>query len=577
MPDPIDAQTAEFVRQAACSDKYASYLRDLLTELIDVNTAGEGSIADIASRENRLFDIISRELSSCGVEIHIERVPVDPAIGDDPHYTVPLYAMQATGEFLPADRIYENRCNLVASIGGSAVEKGIRPVILHAHVDVVPPWFPARREGDRIFGRGACDNKSQVAILLAQIRLLRDLQAEVGSSAKRSHIYQFVIDEEIGGNGSLALARDPRWANASVIVHETTGLRPYCAHRGCVYYRCRLSTAGAANLSALEMFPLAVIAMENEGRRIREESNAPMFLPTHVQTNHGMLGGFGRACGAVCDHVAIEVTSAAQANAERIRMNLIEFLDEGIAEYVKLYGDKSRELDPATGKPKVARHFDVRVTPGPEFHRIRLDFFGKGGHMGALAECDNAITKAAYLLGFLLQILQRIPQVRTFSRLLDQPGMQTPADPTQTTTELWLQGGQGFTPAHRMEDIKSRLAAAVQRGVQRYCQTRRVPFDPSMVQMHFDLLHNDAYADSPDCEPMVALREAFSALGKPWPEPVAWETSCDARLYHHRGCPVAIFGAGPLEAAHGPDEYVDIPEMQEALAASTLATWSMIK
>jgi acetylornithine deacetylase/succinyl-diaminopimelate desuccinylase-like protein len=128
-----------------------------------------------------------------------------------------------------------------------------------------------------------------------------------------------------------------------------------------------------------------------------------------------------------------------------------------------------------------------------------------------------------------------------------------------------------------MEDIKSRLAAAARRGVELYCRMRRIPFDETMVQMSFDLLHNDAYADSPDSEPMQALQTAFIAVGEPWPEPVAWETSCDARLYHHRGSPAAIFGAGPLEAAHGPDEYVDIPEMQRALAISTLATWAMIQ
>jgi len=579
MSHPIDAAAAEFVRHAAESEQYARYLADLLVELIDVNTAGEGTIADIAARESRLFDIIERELSAGDADLRIERIPLDPAIAADPHYTVPLYALGPNGTPLPIERIYANRCNLVATADGGnmAGASGQPPVVLNAHVDVVPPWYASRREGDRIFGRGACDNKAQVAILLAQVRLLRELQAKLGRTARRPRVYQFVIDEETGGNGSLALASDPRWAGASVLVHEVTGLRPYCAHRGCVYYRCRLSTAGTPNLSAIEMFPLAVIAMENEGRRIREESNLPLFLPTHVQTNHGTLGGFGRACGAVCDHVAFEIAVQARANAERITMNLVQFLEDGVAEYVKLYGDKTRERDPATGKPKVARHFDVRVTPGPRFHLIRLDFYGKGGHMGALFECDNAITKAAYLLGFLLQIARKLPPVRIFPRLLDKPQDAPPADPREAVpTELWLQGGQGFTPAHRMEDVKTRLAAAARRGVERFCQMRRIPFDESMVQMSFDLLHNDAYADSPDSEPMQALKSAFAAVGQPWPEPVAWETSCDARLYHHRGCPVAIFGAGPLEAAHGSNEYVDIPEVQRALAISTLATWAMV-
>lgn len=581
MPDPVDTKIVEFVREAAASERYATYLGDLLTELMAINTAGEGTIAQIAAREARLFDVIEREITGAGIEAQTERTPIDPSIAEDPEYTVPLYAIQPDGHPLPVEKIYEHRCNLAAvvpAVSSAAPGSNRPPVVLHAHVDVVPPWYGPRREGSRIHGRGACDNKAQVAILLAQMRLIREMESKFGCSSARSRVYQFVIDEEIGGNGSLALARDPRWAGASVLVHETTGLNVYCAHRGCVYYRCRLSTAGVEGISALEMFPWVVIGMENEGRRIREESNAPLFLPTHVQTNHGMLGRFGHACGAVCDHIAIEVAARARANAERIGMKLIELLEEGVAEYVKLYGDKSRQPDPATGKPKVARHFDVKVTPGPEFHIIRLDVHGKGGHMGALIDCDNAITKAAYLLAFLIQVGQKFPQVRAFARLLDDPGAPRPADPRQAVpTELWLQGGQGFTPSHKMEDIKTRLAAAARRGAESYCRMRRIPFDESMIRMTFDLLHNDAYADSPQSEPMQALKVAFDATGRPWPEPVAWETSCDARLYHHRGSPVAIFGAGPLEAAHGPDEYVDLPEMQEALAISTLATWAMIR
>ena len=75
---------------------------------------------------------------------------------------------------------------------------------------------------------------------------------------------------------------------------------------------------------------------------------------------------------------------------------------------------------------------------------------------------------------------------------------------------------------------------------------------------------------------MQALRRAFAATGEPWPEPVAWQTSCDARLYHAKGHPVAIFGAGKLELAHSRGEYIDVPDVQKALAISTLATWALI-
>ncbi|MBI4579195.1 MAG: M20/M25/M40 family metallo-hydrolase [Planctomycetes bacterium] len=600
MTDVLPPAAIEFIRRSAGSERYADYLREVLVRLVAVNTAGEGSIAEIAAREGQLFDIIQGELAATDSAAGVERVPIDPMIAADPDYTVPLYAIGRDGSVPMAAQIYAGRCNLVATPasvsavaldtrrdsvapGRSASRRESRvagrvddrpPVILHAHIDVVPPWFGPRQEGPRVFGRGTCDNKAQAAILLAQMRLLNELQADLGVAAARRRVYQFVIDEEIGGNGSLALARDPRLAGASVLVHETTGLRPYCAHRGCVYYRCRLSTDGAADISALEMFPFVVLAMEDEGRRIRAESNTPMFLPTHVQTNHGTLGPFGHACGAVCDHVAFEISARARANAERIGMKTIEFLDDAVAEYVKLYGDKTRQRDPVTGQPKVARHFDVKVVPGPEFHTLRLDVYGRGGHMGALFECDNAITKAAYLLAALMRVARQFPAVRAFGRLAEDGA--SGGDPRSVPTELWLQGGQGFTPSHRMEDVKTRLRAAARRGGQEYCRFRRAAFRESMVEMTFDLLHNDAYADSPDSEPMRALRTAFAAVGEPWPEALAWETSCDARIYHHKGCSAAIFGAGALEVAHGPNEYVDIPEMQKALAISTLATWAMI-
>ena len=96
-----------------------------------------------------------------------------------------------------------------------------------------------------------------------------------------------------------------------------------------------------------------------------------------------------------------------------------------------------------------------------------------------------------------------------------------------------------------------------------------------MVTMTFERLHNDAYADAANSPPMQALTTACAALGHAIPKTIAYEASCDARIYHHKGHPVAIFGAGSLEHAHADTEHVDIPEVQKALAVSTLAAWSL--
>ncbi len=561
----LEQTLVDFIRTAACSERYATYLRDTLIELVKVNTAPDADLASSAAREKQLFDLIEREArAALGSDAVVERPAINPAIDSDPDYSPPGYAAR-NGKVPPAGEVYAGRTNL--NVLAPSASGGPPAVILHAHADTVPPWFAARVEGQRVFGRGACDNKAQIALLLAQMKLIREAQEQLGLKAAGGRVYQFTIDEEIGGNGSLSAALDPRYAKLPVLMHDSSDLVPYCAHRGAVWYRCKLSVGSSGAASAVELFPFVVLALEEEGRKLRDETRHPLFTPAHVQTSHGMLGPFGSSPAVVCDHVAVEVMAKSKANPQRVGMKVIEFFEEAMGYYVRLYGDKTRETDPATGKHKVPRHFEVKVTPTPDSTILRIDVFGKSGHMASVAQCDNAITKAAFLFSGLVKAAAKYPQVEALGRLVGDPG---------DGREITLEGGQGFTPSHKMADVQARLAAAARRGVQKYCRHRDRPFDESMVQMTFDRLHNDAYADSPESAPMQAFKAACAAVSHPLPKPLAWEVSCDARIYHHKGHPVAIFGAGKLEQAHADTEHVDIPDLQKALAISTLATWSMI-
>ncbi|MDM8007484.1 MAG: M20/M25/M40 family metallo-hydrolase [Phycisphaerae bacterium] len=560
-PDPA---AVSFVNRLAGSDGYATYLRDTLVSLCAVNTAPDADLAATAAREQELFDLIQREVEGlCGGKGLVERPPINPALGADPAYTPPGYAADRAGRVPPAEQVYAGRTNLLVMVGGSAADTR-RPVVQHAHVDVVPLWTPPRVEDNRIIGRGACDNKAQVAVLLAQIRLLDELQRHLGRQARCGRVYQFAIDEEIGGNGSLSLAMDPRFAGSPIIVHECTELVPYCAHRGCVYYRCRLSTGGGA---AFGMFPHVVTALDEEGRRFQEETQHPLFGVEHVQANPGMLGGYGTTPGSVCDHVAVLLTLGSPSSPQEAATKVERCLAESIRGYCSLHGDKTGDRDAATGRPRLERHFSVECVSRSGPPELRVDVFGIGGHMGALSECDNAITKAAYMLRSVLDSSDKL-----FQDAIIRPGDSDRA----AGDEIVLEGGQGFTPCHRMEDVKTRLLAAARRGVREYCEARGLRFDETMIEMSFDRLHNDAYAADPSIEPMQALLAARKAVGLPAVQVVGWQTSCDARLYHARGCPVAVFGAGRLDVAHSDHEYVDIAEMQQALAISTLAVWAMI-
>ena len=181
--------------------------------------------------------------------------------------------------------------------------------------------------------------------------------------------------------------------------------------------------------------------------------------------------------------------------------------------------------------------------------------------MGALAECDGAITKAAFVLRALMKAAGNYPQIEAHGRLADGPS----SDP------LILEGGQGFVPTHSLEDVTRRLAEAAQAGIQQYCQFRQVRFRPEMVCMSFEKLHNEAYASNLDCPVFRAFETAYRALGLAWPEPAGWGVSCDARIYAYYGHSVVTYGPGSVERAHGDGEWIDVRHIQQALVAAALA------
>jgi acetylornithine deacetylase/succinyl-diaminopimelate desuccinylase-like protein len=252
----LDRSIVDFVCTTATSEGYAAYLRDTLVELVNINTVPDADLAGTAARERQLLDVIEREIKAAlGADVVVERPPINPAIANDPDYSFPGYAAR-DGKAPDVREAYAGRTNLLVVVPGAG---GAGPRVIHnAHADVVGPWFGARVEGLRVFGRGACDDKAQIALLLAQMKLFRELEEQLGRKAPGGRVYQFVIEEEMGGNGSLSAALDPRFAGLPVVIHETCGLVPYCGHRGAVWYRCKLAVSKSGAGSAVEIFPFVV-------------------------------------------------------------------------------------------------------------------------------------------------------------------------------------------------------------------------------------------------------------------------------------------------------------------------------
>lgn len=552
-----------FVKQRSHDDDIKTYCRDLLMELLAIDNTPNPDPAEMAANEERIFAIIERELRDlCGDAVFIERVPIDPAIADDENYSHPYYTITADRpEPLPVDQAYANRSNLIAILKADEPDEQGEPSIHNCHIDTVAGWIDPRIDGDVVYGRGACDDKGQVALLLAQIKILNEARETFGLSFARDRVYQFVIDEESGGNGALSMVRDQRFASHHVVIYEITSNIPHPANRGAMWYKCTLTGAGEPKVLPVELWPFVIRALEDEGAKIKAESNHPLFRPDHVQTSHGIFGPYGDHPSAVNDHVAVLIKANPGIDADQLALRLTDIIDQAVGEYTETYGDKSNETDPATGEPKVPEHFRLSRDPADDATGFRLDIYGKAGHMGAIAQCDCAITKGAFVLTKLIRQTKDDPDVVSVGALADGPDWQDP---------LVLEGGQGFQPTHRMADLKDRLTRAAEQGTKDYCKFVQADVRPEMVRLSFEKLHNEAYASDPNCQAMQAFEAAFKAVGETWPEPAAWQVSCDGRLYSLAGHQVVVFGPGELQHAHSANECMDLRQVQQGLALSVL-------
>lgn len=132
-----------------------------------------------------------------------------------------------------ADHEYEGRNNVVAIFKGAG---GGRSILLNGHCDIVPagdldkwdtPPFQSVVKNGRITGRGATDMKGGSAAAICAIKLIKEL----GLKTKGDIIFESVIDEEGGGNGTIACC-DRGYKADGAIIMEPTSLAVMPCNRG---------------------------------------------------------------------------------------------------------------------------------------------------------------------------------------------------------------------------------------------------------------------------------------------------------------------------------------------------------
>jgi acetylornithine deacetylase len=141
-----------------------------------------------------------------------------------------------------------------------------KSLIINAHSDVVPPSknqvdaFNPKIENGKIFGRGACDDKGQIAVIYLALKCLLDLGLKPSSEIS----IDIVIEEENGGNGTLFAIQDQMKADAAIVM-EPSEFKILPSVRGAVWFELKCtgrpahSGSSGTGISALK---LAIRAME---------------------------------------------------------------------------------------------------------------------------------------------------------------------------------------------------------------------------------------------------------------------------------------------------------------------------
>lgn len=535
---------ASWLQKQPASVELRAWAEKLLLDLCAIDTS-LGDVDRLRESERKSYEVF---LTSASRYVYGDSrlISIPETLRDDPYYTAPYYAVD--GIF--PDAVYKDRSNFYLR---SRTEKRGHRWLLNAHVDTVPPHIPpSQPKSGMAHGRGTADDKGGMVVAALAGRFLQDLK-HAGLADPPPVDFLFSIDEEMGGNGSLAAAIELDLRQTSVIVLEPTKLRPHPASWGAIWFEARAQTPISANseqqrAALLPAMAAAVREMSAASRQLQNESIHPLFSQQDAQGCFGILGPYGNhpatSCGTFAFLMDLPATDAQQVH--RIVVDALStavkagrIKDASAQPVVTAFETPARSrLEQGQGRPR--RTWKVAVT-------------SIQAHMGSRERDSDAILKMA--------------EVEAALTAHGATGVRLP-------TPVWgltMEGGLGFLPTHSMEDVKARMTDAFQKGVAEALKSAGIPASQVEAWIRYDKLHNAAYTSAPNAIGAKALADASEVLRGVREPLVGWQVSCDARIFA-RTCPdVTTFGAGSLDTAHGPKEFVTMDDIMTAAQMVVLA------
>ena len=206
-----------------------------------------------------------------------------------------------------------HKANLFATIGPE--ESG--GLVLSGHTDVVPvddqDWssdpFRVIERDERLYGRGTCDMKGFIAVVLALVPEI------VGRRLDRPIHLAFTHDEEVGCRGVKELLEELSglpFQPGSCIVGEPTNMSPVVAHKGKRNFRCRVrgrechSSLTHQGVNAIEVAAELISRLRRLADFRRDEGPFDAgFDPPYSTIQTGVIDG-GTALNIVPRHCSFE-------------------------------------------------------------------------------------------------------------------------------------------------------------------------------------------------------------------------------------------------------------------------------
>lgn len=240
--------------------------------------------------------------------------------------------------------------NLIATIG----PENTAPLAFAGHVDVVPvagqPWtvppFVLTRKDKKLFGRGTCDMKGFVAIMLALAEELAVLHQ--AKPLPRAVQFLFTYDEEttMAGAAQLVTALGKEAPKpAMILVGEPSAMTTITQHKGISAYT--FTFTGKEGHSSQPHKGRSAIAMAVQTaqyllRLAAEKGQRPFagsaFDPPYTTFNLGQIEG-GTAVNIIARHATLtwECRPHPGDNGEGIMQQVQQFLDaQGFTPYTEI-------------------------------------------------------------------------------------------------------------------------------------------------------------------------------------------------------------------------------------------------